>query len=176
MCSVKSFSAYYFHFIFLSPVLCFSFYLICFSLSLTFPLPPLLSLVPFVLFSFNKVTYPQGYCIASPLHLPLSLSLLSRHGGHPAAPSLACWIQSEQCGRVRAGRQHALPRHEAFVHVRLRLDLLLFCPVLTVALLRYLHLPQRCGLQPQSAAERRAPDQPGLHKHAQLQDGAGHAK
>lgn len=54
-----SFSAFYFHLIFLSPVLSFWFYLICFSLSLTFPLPPLLSLVPFVLLSLNKVTYGQ---------------------------------------------------------------------------------------------------------------------
>lgn len=132
--------------------------------------------------SFCAVFFKQGHIrstkdIASRHHsVSPSVSLLIRHGGHPAAPSLACWIQSEQCGHVRAGRQHALPRHEAFVHIRLRLDLLLFYPVLAVAHARYLHLPQRCGLQPQSTAERGTPDQPGLHQHAQLQDGAGHAK
>lgn len=138
-------------------------------------LPSSLFLILLVMFSFNKATYCQQRILRQlPLHR--FISLRSRHGGHPAALSLACRFQSERRGSVRAGRQLPLPRHEAFVHVRLRLHLLLLHTFLPVSLARVLHLLRRCGLWPQSAAGWRPPDQHGLRQHAQLQDGSRHAQ
>lgn len=141
---------YIFIVVFLSPVLRFSsfFYLILrFSLSLQLVLflPSSLLFLSCCFLLTRPHTVNKGYCISCRVTAS-SLSLHSRHGGHPAAPSLACWLQSERRGPVRAGRQHALPQHEAFVDVRLCLHLLLLHPVLPVSLACYLHLPQRCGL------------------------------
>lgn len=113
--------------------------------SLTCLLPPLLSPVLLVMLSFNKATYSQQRMLHQLSH-HCFISLHSRHGGHPAAPGLACRFQSERRGPVRAGRQLPLPQHEAFVHVRLRLHLLLLHHVLSVSPACILHLLSQCGL------------------------------
>lgn len=97
------------------------------------------------------------------------LCLHSRHGGHPAAPSLACWLQLEHSRPARAGRQPPLPRHETFVHIRLCLHFLLLHPFFSVSPTCILHFIRWCGLRHQFAAKWGAPDEHGIHKHAKLQ-------
>lgn len=101
-------------------------------------------------------TVNRGYCISQTQHC--SISLHSRHGGHPAAPSLACRFQSERRGPFWAGWQLPLPWHEAFVHIRLHPHLLHIHPLLPVSSTCIFHLFHWCGLWPQSTAEWRTPD------------------
>lgn len=159
---------YIFIVFFLCPFLCFSSVLVS-IISSSSPPPSVFFLV---VFSFNKATFSQQTLLHQLTH-HCFMSWYSRHGGHPAAPSLACRFQSEHGGPARAGRQLPLPRHEALGHVRLRLHLLLLCPFLPVSptcIFRW------CSLWPQSTTDWRTPDQHGLHKWAQLQDGVEHTQ
>lgn len=109
-----------------------------------------------------------GYCISCGVTAS-SVSSRGRHGGHPAAPRLACRLQPEQHGPAGAVRPPPQRRPEAPDHVRLHLHLIFLHPVLHVTLTCALHLPRRHGLWPQPAAERGTPDQHGLPEHAWLQ-------
>lgn len=161
---------YIFSVIFLCPFLSFSSVLVP-----IFPLPPLLPCFFLGMFSFNKATFSQQTLLHQLTH-HCFMSWYRRHGGHPAAPSLACRFQSEHGGPARAGRQLPLPRHEALGHIRLRIHLLLLCSFFPVSPTCVLHLFRGCSLWPQSTSDWRTPDQHGLHKWAQLQDGVEHTQ
>lgn len=61
-------------------------------------------------------TVSRGYCISCGVTAS-SVSFRSGHGGHPAAPRLACRLQPEQHGPARAVRPLPQPRPEASDHV-----------------------------------------------------------
>lgn len=135
-------------------------------------------LLPFILSGYcfsNYVKFSWQLIFELTRILAFSLSY-SRHGGHPAAPGLACWLQSEHSRSARAGGQLPLARNETFVHVWLRLHFLLLHPFLPVSPACILHPFRWRGLWPKSTAEWRTPDQHGLHKHAQLQDTTRHVQ